>query len=209
MAVYKSGILGAFSGKVGSVVGASWRGIDYMRSLAASVGNPRTPAQQSNRQLMSVIAQGLSPFKYLIRDGFIPRKGESSWSDAVRRNRERLESLGPIGGSWTFDPAQAVYTNGSYFFAISVTSSRDNNYTLTWSPPDVGYPLADGNIYVGIYNPLTRICETHRAPVSASSLDISVGGMVTEVGQQLLLIAFGRDDTTVSVAVVQTLTSGS
>lgn len=37
MGTIKQGILGGFSGKVGNVVGASWKGIDYIRSLPSSV----------------------------------------------------------------------------------------------------------------------------------------------------------------------------
>lgn len=37
MGTIKQGILGGFSGKVGNIVGASWRGIDYIRSMPASV----------------------------------------------------------------------------------------------------------------------------------------------------------------------------
>ena len=34
MGTIKQGILGGFSGKVGTVVGSSWKGISYMRGLA-------------------------------------------------------------------------------------------------------------------------------------------------------------------------------
>ena len=44
MGTIKQGILGGFSGKVGSVVGASWKGISYMRSQADHVKNPRSAA---------------------------------------------------------------------------------------------------------------------------------------------------------------------
>ena len=44
MGTISKGILGGFSGKVGTVIGGNWKGIDYMRSKAASVSNPRTPA---------------------------------------------------------------------------------------------------------------------------------------------------------------------
>ena len=50
----KKGILGGFSGKVGSVVGASWRGIDYIRSLPKISTKPPTPAQQGQRWKLSL-----------------------------------------------------------------------------------------------------------------------------------------------------------
>ena len=45
MGKIKSGILGGFNGKVGSVIGASWKGISYMRGIAQSIKNPKTDAQ--------------------------------------------------------------------------------------------------------------------------------------------------------------------
>ena len=49
MGKIKQGILGGFKGKVGTVIGASWNGIAYMRGLAQSVKNPKTAAQLQQR----------------------------------------------------------------------------------------------------------------------------------------------------------------
>ena len=61
MGTIKQGILGGFSGKVGTVIGSSWKGISYMKGRAQSVRNPKTAAQvmQRNyfRQLASLAAQ--------------------------------------------------------------------------------------------------------------------------------------------------------
>lgn len=40
MARYNQGILGSFIGKVGNVVGSTWRGRAYMKALPAKVANP-------------------------------------------------------------------------------------------------------------------------------------------------------------------------
>lgn len=49
MGVIKQGILGGFSGKVGGVVGSSWKGIAVMKAKPLSVANPRTAAQVAQR----------------------------------------------------------------------------------------------------------------------------------------------------------------
>ena len=49
-----NGILGAFSGRVGQVIGASWKGIDYMRSLPNPSSKPRTDAQKAQTSKMSL-----------------------------------------------------------------------------------------------------------------------------------------------------------
>ena len=61
MGTIKQGILGGFSGKVGTVIGSSWKGISYMRGRAQSVKNPKTDAQQKQRaffrEVQDIIAQ--------------------------------------------------------------------------------------------------------------------------------------------------------
>ncbi len=59
MATIKQGILGGVSGKIGSVVGSSWKGIAVLRSLALSVANPRTgPQVQQRTNFTSIVKVG-------------------------------------------------------------------------------------------------------------------------------------------------------
>ncbi len=44
MGTISKGILGGFSGKVGTVVGGSWKGIDYMRSRSGRRTSDPSPA---------------------------------------------------------------------------------------------------------------------------------------------------------------------
>ena len=61
MGKIKQGILGGFRGKVGTVIGASWNGISYMRGLAQSHKNPKTAAQTKQRgffrEVLDIIGQ--------------------------------------------------------------------------------------------------------------------------------------------------------
>jgi hypothetical protein len=70
MASNEQGILGGFSGKVGTVIGGNWNGIDFMRGIPAHIANPRTAAQQDQRGRMGAIIQFLSPLKAFLRVGF-------------------------------------------------------------------------------------------------------------------------------------------
>jgi hypothetical protein len=49
MGTIKQGILGGFSGKVGGVIGTSWKGIAVMKAMPQSVANPRTSGQVAQR----------------------------------------------------------------------------------------------------------------------------------------------------------------
>ena len=55
MGKIKQGILGGFRGKVGTVIGASWNGISYMRGLAQSHKNPQTEAQLKQRSFFKEV----------------------------------------------------------------------------------------------------------------------------------------------------------
>lgn len=69
MAIIKNGINGAFSGKVGTVVGTTWRGLDIIRSL------PKAPTHFSEKQLanqmkMKLVQLFLKKMVAIVRIGF-------------------------------------------------------------------------------------------------------------------------------------------
>ena len=70
MGTIKKGILGGFSGKVGTVIGGNWKGIDYMRGKAASVSNPKTEAQLDQRARFGAALKFLQPLTAFLRVGF-------------------------------------------------------------------------------------------------------------------------------------------
>ena len=49
MGTLVNGILGGFSGKVGTVVGSFWKGIASMRAYTPNVSSPNTPKQLEQR----------------------------------------------------------------------------------------------------------------------------------------------------------------
>lgn len=57
MGKIKKGILGGFSGRVGNVIGGSWKGIDYMRSEATSISDPKTAKQLEQRSKFRVAVE--------------------------------------------------------------------------------------------------------------------------------------------------------
>lgn len=70
MGTIKKGILGGVSGKVGNVVGANWKGIDYLRVLPSSVSNPNTVMQATQRLKFAIVGRFLQPVTEFIRVGF-------------------------------------------------------------------------------------------------------------------------------------------
>lgn len=73
MGKIKKGILGGFNGRVGNVIGGSWKGIAYMRSEAQSIKDPKTASQLRQRSLFSYVSEFGSMVLGIIQYGFKER----------------------------------------------------------------------------------------------------------------------------------------
>lgn len=108
MGVLKQGILGGVKGKVGSVVGSSWKGIATLRALPLSVANPRTAAQVGNRdRFSSIVALAtvlLSAVIKPLNDRFA--SGMSGYNLFVQRCK------GAFLANGTFVPAALIVSRG-------------------------------------------------------------------------------------------------
>jgi len=70
MATFKKGILGSFSGTVGPVVGATYRGQDVLRSRPRKSTKPATDLQLMQRRKFGKAVQFITPAKIIIADYF-------------------------------------------------------------------------------------------------------------------------------------------
>lgn len=70
MAIYKNGINGAFSGKIGNTIGSSWRGIEYMKSLHHTGSKAFSEKQKNQHFLLGMISSWLKPLKHIIEIGY-------------------------------------------------------------------------------------------------------------------------------------------
>lgn len=88
MAKIPSGILGRVRGKIGDVVGASWKGIPYLRQYVVPA-NPNTTLQQTQRELFSDLVSlakaALGPVLQVFWDPFL--KSNSGWAHFIGLNR--------------------------------------------------------------------------------------------------------------------------
>lgn len=70
MGKIENGILGGFSGTVGTVVGAKWMGIDTMRSKPEPRKTPFTPAELVQQQRFALASTFMTPMRELLAKGF-------------------------------------------------------------------------------------------------------------------------------------------
>lgn len=174
MGTYKKGILGAFSGKVGTVVGSFWRSIAYIRSLASHVRNPKTASQEWYRGLMGFTAEKLRPFLKVVRLGFVGTGKVSPWSKAVQVNRAIIGAASSVGGAYVFDASKLVLSSGSESMAFSSVSGRGGSVDVSWTPADSYSDFHGGTVYVVAWSEANGRTLLTSAPMESGSLELDL-----------------------------------
>ena len=131
MGKLKQGILGGFSGKVGSVVGSSWRGISVMKAMPLSVANPRTEKQMEQRNALSfavafskdILADVIKP----LNDRFA--KKMSGYNRFIKMNIEAAKEIQIPAKKRGFVISKGCMGTTA---ATAVYNSGNGNLTVNW-----------------------------------------------------------------------------
>ncbi len=153
MARIANGILGGFSGKVGTVVGSSWNSINYMRSLAASYSDAKSETQVCQRGKFTQAVRFLKAMPKFIRVGFGNHaRGQSAYSEAMSYLlRYAAEGCGEEA---TLNYDKVLVSRGSLMTAGGASVSADgSSLTFTWTDNSgVGNAMADDVALVLAYD---------------------------------------------------------
>ncbi len=114
MGIIKQGILGGVSGGVGTVIGGSWKGIDYVRSRPSSVANPNSDKQVDQRSKFSSVIGFLKPLTGLVTVTFRNYAiGMSGFNVAMSYNiKNAITGTSP---DFTIDYTLALLSQGGPF----------------------------------------------------------------------------------------------
>lgn len=132
MARIKNGITGAFSGKVGTVVGYTRYGQTYMRSVPKKITTEPTEAQLHNRKAMASVQNWLKAIKAYVRVGFQNYSvKQHGFGSALSYNK-----LNALREDLTIDPARALITWGDLPEPLNATVSNPEPGVLefAWEP---------------------------------------------------------------------------
>lgn len=96
MARLDQGLLGGYSGKLGTTVGATWKGINVVRTYQPNVANPNTQAQNNQRELFRDVTQFASFFLGNLVKPFWDRQAKqmSGFNAFVSANVKSMKRLG-------------------------------------------------------------------------------------------------------------------
>ena len=149
------GILGGLSGKVGNIVGGSWKGIDYIRIKPSSVANPRTEGQVNQRNKFTITLEYLQATKDFIKIGyksFATKKTEFNAAMSYVLNN----AVGGIAPNFTIDYSLALLSRGPLSGVLNGTTDLATAGQVSFNWDDNS---AEGNANVTdkamvlVYNP--------------------------------------------------------
>ncbi|WP_157209242.1 DUF6266 family protein [Mariniflexile maritimum] len=149
------GILGGLSGKVGNIIGGSWKGIDYIRIKPSSVANPRTEGQVNQRNKFTITLeyiQATSDFVKIGYKSFAVKKTEFNAAMSYVLNN----AVGGIAPNFTIDYSLALLSRGSLSGVLNGTTDLTTPGQVTFDWDDNS---AEGNANVTdkamvlVYNP--------------------------------------------------------
>ena len=185
MGKIKQGILGPFSGKVGTVVGAIWKGIGTIRALPASVANPKTEGQVNQRTKFTAVVEFLQPSLAFIQQGFrFYAKGMSAYNAA--QSYILKNAITGTAPNFTVDYANALVSRGKLegvaggaagLTGSSLTATWTDNSALGNARPDdkvmlLVYNVTSGDSTVVLDDPATRTDAEITAELEVNSGDI-------------------------------------
>jgi hypothetical protein len=133
MGVINLGILGGFSGKVGTVVGASWKGISYMRAKAQKVSNPRSSGQVNQREKLKAVALILRSMVPYLRASYAAEAKKMSAYNAAA-HAMLLHSVSGDYPAIEIDYSHAPFATGRLEGAAgATTTATTGKVTFSWT----------------------------------------------------------------------------
>lgn len=178
MGTFKKGILGGFSGKVGTVVGANWRGLDVMRSLPKKSKNGATASQELQRQKFAITMNFLSPLSSVLSTYFGSPSGTASRLNNAVSYHMKEAVLGD-SSNYTIDYSKVLVSKGELVGAkgATVAATAAGFIEASWQDNSGQVlALAEDVLLLVVYNPakLAFVMEQGAATRATEMVQISI-----------------------------------
>ncbi|SMC54087.1 DUF6266 family protein [Pedobacter africanus] len=159
MARYKNGINGPVSGKIGNVVGGSWRGIDYLRSLPDTSNKTFSEKQKNQHFLMGLVSSWLKPLKLIVEKGYQAiMSGKTPMNACVSYHmKNAVEGNSPL--EYMIDFAKVILSRGELLIPLirEVLSLIDAVLHIKWENASASiFNNEDDKATIVVYNPAKK-----------------------------------------------------
>lgn len=192
MGKFHNGVLGTMTGKVGGVVGRTWKGINTVASYQPNVSNPRTNAQVGQRNKLT----GLTQLASQLNTGFIKplwdrdAKKMSGFNAFIQSNMAAISDTGEIDfeslvaskGKMAAPAVLSASLNGSEIELMYDTAISD------------AYGLPSDKVYAFAYKPSTGALLLSSGVVDRAAGRVVLEGAELPGADWVAYLAFRRAD---------------
>ncbi len=146
---------GPFSGKAGSIVGSSWRGIYYIKGLQKKITKPRSQAQIDQQNKFALAVKFLKPVQPVLDMGFslINPGGATGYNMAISHLLQNCIKGNPP--DFEIDYSSIVFCTKGKLSAPETVSMELNGMSLklSWNTESNKYSSAGDKVEVLIHRP--------------------------------------------------------
>jgi Family of unknown function (DUF6266) len=154
MGTHKQGILGSFSGKVGTVVGSTWRGLWVMKGLITKKRGKSGPALLEQQAKFTLMIKLLRPLSSLVSQTYDTLPAEMTGINKAFSDNIKNAIIG-IYPAFTVDYTKLSLSKGALPNADSPTAASTvaGKITFTWTDNSgSGDALATDMAFVAVFN---------------------------------------------------------
>lgn len=154
MAKFKKGILGPISGKIGPVIGSSWKGIPYLKAVAK---NPKvrvpTPAQQAHHQKFAYLTRWLKPLHPYLTVGFKNLAENTTEISAAFSHNFKMALMGS-GDNLYIDYPSVCISKGKLkgIQQLNIVLVNENTVHLSWQSEEGALSKHNDQLMLVLYN---------------------------------------------------------
>ncbi|MGJ1404218.1 DUF6266 family protein [Sphingobacterium siyangense] len=179
MGTIRKGVNGGFSGKAGSVIGAHWKSIDYIRGLSKKSNKPASEAQLIQQARFYTIAKFIMPIAPFVEVGFSQVNSErmTGVNAAIQANMKA--AIAGAYPNFALDYAKIKISSGSLQPGGNVYASVNSGIlTMGWSDQAIQMQKGslDDVVHILLYLPsLDEFLTAPKPPVRGdATIDIEL-----------------------------------
>ena len=192
MGKFVNGVLGTCTGKVGGVVGRTWKGINTVASYQPNVSNPRTNAQVGQRTKMT----GLTQLASQLNTGFIKplwdrdAKKMSGFNAFIQANMSAITAAGVLDFT-----ALAMAKGKITATPITDVIKYPERLSVQFNPAVLdAYGLPSDKAFIAVINSDGVVEKISSGVVSRESGNVSIVLDDNEGFEGFIYLAFRRAD---------------
>jgi len=158
MGIIRKGILGGFQGTVGTVVGGTWKGIDYIKSLPVISNTDPSPKQLEQRAKFKTVVDFLRPILAFVQLGFKTASSQMTGYNSAMAYNYKQALTGSYPG-FAIDYALAAVSNGALPNVLAPTATAEPASVVKYdwtNNSNVGMAAGTDKVMAVVYCPALK-----------------------------------------------------